>query len=156
MAPGSDYLPGAVNPNLIRKRNRMRHQPGIALPDRTLEITMNAPSWRKAELDPFTEVDLPRIAQQYADHETILCDMDPDEARSYWDLEDGYLRYTPEGNNIRIGRGLINGQTSWWVDVQTQLAPTTGDPPYGWEYYAHFPGTFTADWVNWLYWHWLS
>ncbi|MDV8070847.1 hypothetical protein R4P64_30445 [Rhodococcus sp. IEGM 1366] len=124
MAPGSDYLPGAVNPNLTQNRAHI-HTPGIRRPDRTLEITMNSPFWNTTEQDPFTEQDLTRIAQEYADDETILCGMDPDEARSFWELEDGYLVYAPDPHvaTIRIGRGRINGQTSRWVDQHSSLGP---------------------------------
>ena len=128
----------------------------MSFPDRTLEITMNSPLWRATELDPFTEDDLARIAQEYADHEDILCGMDPDEARSYWKLEDGHLVYAPDVRTIRIGHGLIGGETFWWVDVRTSMSPTHGQPVYGWEYHAHFPGTFTADWINWLYSQWFG
>lgn len=132
------------------------HLPTLARTDRTLEIHMNQPKWKSAEQDPFTEADLAHIAQEYADHETILSGMDSDDARSLWKLADGYLVYAPDANTIRIGRGLIYSQISWWVDLQSQLAPTHGQPTYGWEYQAHFPGAFTADWVNWLYSQWLG
>lgn len=152
MSPGSDYLPGDVNPNLTQKRNRMN------IPDRTLEITMNQPKWRTTEQDPFTEDDLERIARACGEHLALLSGgaIDPAECRDEWKLEDGYLVYAPEINTIRIGRGLIEEQTSWWVDVQRSLCPAHGQPSYGWEYQAHFPGIFTADWVNWLYSQWLT
>ncbi|KLN73038.1 hypothetical protein AS032_31910 [Rhodococcus qingshengii] len=157
MSPGSDYLPGAVNPTLTTdRRGNLMHTPSLFDTVRTLEITMNQPRWNTTELDPFTEADLARIAQEYVDHEEILSGMDPDEARSFWKLEDGYLVFTVDANTIRIGHGLIDAQTSWWVDLQTQVAPTHGQPTYGWEYQSHFPGIFTADWVNWLYNQWLG
>lgn len=132
------------------------HTPSLFETVRTLEITMNQPRWNTTEQVPFTEADLARIAQEYVDHEEILCGMDPDEARSFWELKDGYLVFTVDANTIRIGHGLIDAQTSWWVDLQIQVAPTHGQPTYGWEYQAHFPGTFTADWINWLYSQWLG
>ncbi|MFK4362370.1 hypothetical protein [Rhodococcus sp. 27YEA6] len=130
--------------------------PSIALPDRKLEITMNRPTWNTTEQVPFTEADLARIEQEYADHHAILSGMDPEQARSLWELEDGYLVHMVEANTIRIGRGLIDDQTSWWVDLQSQLAPAHGHVTWGWVYQAHFPGAFTADWVNWLYSQWLG
>lgn len=132
------------------------HTPSLFDTVRTLEITMNQPMWNTTEQVPFTEADLARIAQEDADHEAILGDMDPEQAHGFWGLEDGYLVYAPDVNTVRFGRGLIKGQTSWWVDLQTQLAPTHGQPTYGWEYQAHFPGTFTTDWVDWLYSQWLG
>ncbi|ORI21818.1 hypothetical protein BH686_04285 [Rhodococcus erythropolis] len=132
------------------------HLPALGRPDRTLEIHMNQPMWKSTEQDPFTEADLARIEQEYADHETLVSGMDPEQARSLWELEDGYLVFAAEVNTIRIGRGHIYGLSSWWVDLQSQMAPTHGHPTDGWEYQAHFPGAFTPDWINWLYTQWFG
>lgn len=126
---------------------------------RTLEIQMTLPRFRSTEQTPFTEEDLDTISRRCG--EIMSDDTDGnygvEAVMKEWTLEDGYLVYRPgELAAIRIGRGSIEDETSWWVDVEDHLSPCHGFASSGWRYQAHFPGIFTADWVNWIYRQWLA
>ncbi|MFK4362371.1 hypothetical protein [Rhodococcus sp. 27YEA6] len=124
---------------------------------RTLEIEMDSPGFRTTDLHPFTEADLETFSRCYGEmmFDATEGNDSVEETMEDWTLVDGYLVYTPIISAIRIGRGTIKGETSWWVDSQDYVMPCHGTGAHVWRYQAHFPGVFTVEWINWIYTQWF-